>query len=110
MWTKHFLLTQKRHDLVDIGEICIAELVGNSIRHTTSSIIILNMWSNDGNPLFEVWDNSLALPRFPETASFDDLEAESGRGLSLVKHLSRACGTIGLDPAVGGGKHVWFRL
>lgn len=110
MWTKHFLLMLDRKSLVDTAELCIAELVGNSIRHTTSSLIVLNMRPNDGSPLFEVWDNSLELPKFPEVVSFDDLEAESGRGLRLVKQLSQDCGTVGLNQVDGGGKLVWFRL
>jgi anti-sigma regulatory factor (Ser/Thr protein kinase) len=110
MWTRHFLLTENREDLVDVGEICISELVGNSIRHTTSAVIMLTLHPNDGSPLFEVWDDSLQLPEFPKVVSFDDLEAESGRGLCLVKHLSRDCGTVGSGPVAEGGKVVWFRL
>ncbi|WP_285575089.1 ATP-binding protein [Actinoallomurus iriomotensis] len=107
MWTRHFLSTHHREDLVEIGEICISELVGNAIRHTVSPLVALTMHPNDGSPLFEVWDDSPTLPEFPKVVSFDDLEAESGRGLCLVKHLSRDCGT---GPAAQDGKIVWFRL
>ena len=106
---RNFLVAQGKGDLVDAGEICISELVGNSVRHTASPAIIIQMWPNDGSPLFEVWDDSREIPEFPQTVSFDDLEAESGRGLSLVKQLSLDCGTVSSE-SPKGGKIVWFRL
>jgi len=84
-------------------------LLGTSVRHTASPAIIIQMWPNDGSPLFEVWDDSREIPEFPQTVSFDDLEAESGRGLSLVKQLSKDCGTVSAE-SPKGGKIVWFRL
>jgi anti-sigma regulatory factor (Ser/Thr protein kinase) len=109
MWIRQFLLSQHREDLVDSGEVCISELVGNAITHTASALVVVGMAANGGRPLFEVWDDCGRLPEFPEKVSFDDLEAESGRGLRLVKHLSDACGTAALHPT-GEGKVVWFRL
>jgi hypothetical protein len=110
IFAEHFLLTLDQEGLVEDGQLCISELVGNAIRHTTTSLCVMNMYPNYESPLFEVWDNSFRMPKWPGVHGFRDLTAESGRGLQLIKTISADCGAYARDPINGGGKVVWFRL
>lgn len=110
IFVKHWLLSRRRPDLVEPGEWCISELIGNAIRHTSCPLFVVNMYPNDGSPLFEVWDSSQKMPNWPLEPCFEDLGAESGRGLGLVVTVSEDCGSYRRDLLQGGGKFVWFRL
>ncbi|MDQ3945660.1 MAG: ATP-binding protein, partial [Actinomycetota bacterium] len=56
-----------------------------------------------GTVRVEVMDASESAPA-PRVAADEDV---SGRGLALVESLARRWG---VDPAVGGGKTVWFEV
>lgn len=110
VFTRHFLKTLHREDLIDSAELCVSEIVTNAMKHTKSTLFIMNMYPNDESPLFEVWDNYFKLPIWPPKGAIPDLESEGGRGLQLVQSLATDCGALLCRPIPNGGKFVWCRF
>ncbi|WP_169814037.1 ATP-binding protein [Actinomadura kijaniata] len=103
-------------DLTDTAELLVSELITNAYRaagvdveqHGYTSLIgvppiQMRLSSNHHRLLIEVWDSSLQPPIAKPTA----LDAETGRGLHLVKALSHRWNYF--FPTTGG-KVVWCEL
>jgi anti-sigma regulatory factor (Ser/Thr protein kinase) len=94
----------------DTVELLVSELVTNSVRATglvgeqgdggTASPIYLCLSMRTDVLLIEVWDTSCRVPLKRQAAADD----EDGRGLMLVKALSKEWGCRML---ASGGKIVW---
>lgn len=102
-------------ETVEIAELVASELVTNAVRHTgriegptepgateTVTVILVRVGLICGSVVVEVWDNSTDAP-VPNDHPFD-LNAEGGRGLFLVRELSKDWG-YWFPPM--GGKWVW---
>ncbi len=88
-------------DAVDVAELIVSELVTNAIRHCDTRHLVHLQVRDDGAALHvEVSDPSRRHPR-PGVASPD---AESGRGLFLVRAVCSEFGARDRDPV---GKTVW---
>ena len=92
-------------DLLDDALLLITELVTNSLRYGGPPIVLAIECDGEGLHV-RVRDGSTEPPRRTEP----DLEAEGGRGLTLVELMTS---TWGVEPVVdeyGTGKEVWFAL
>jgi anti-sigma regulatory factor (Ser/Thr protein kinase) len=95
------------HETVDDVELLTSEVVTNAIKHTASGKggrVRLSVFRTDRTIRVEVADEGGAetTPR-----AVDDLYAESGRGLSLVKALAKEWGMERDDE---GGTLTWFEV
>jgi anti-sigma regulatory factor (Ser/Thr protein kinase) len=101
-FVRHHLLAFGLPEL--IGDACtiVTELVTNAIRETPNHDVAVYLSPQDGHPLLEVWDSSTTAPYL----AAEDLFAESGRGLRIVKALSADCGYR----ILANGKIIWARL
>lgn len=93
-------------DTADIAtaELVFGELVGNVVRHAPGAIDIDVEW-NDGTPRLHVLDRG---PAFRTTSHLPaDLLSESGRGLFIVRQLSKA---LSVEHVPGYGNHVAVEL
>jgi PAS domain S-box-containing protein len=89
---------------VETAELIFGELVGNVVRHAPGAIDIDVDWSN-GSPLLHVLDRG---PEFmPPTNLPRDLLSESGRGLFIVRQLSKS---FSIEHIPGYGNHVCVEL
>ena len=86
------------------AELVFGELVGNVVRHAPGAIDIDVEWSN-GSPRLHVVDRGPAF-RAPGHLP-DDLLSESGRGLFIVRRLSRE---LKVEHVPGYGNHVAVEL
>ncbi|WP_371482498.1 ATP-binding protein [Kitasatospora sp. NBC_00315] len=90
--------------LLEVGELLVSELVANAVEHVrmpAGRVIELRCRVAAGHLRIEVADAGGELPRVRELT----VEAESGRGLRLVRELALAWGCC---PRTGGnGKVVW---
>ncbi|WP_051943771.1 ATP-binding protein [Streptacidiphilus rugosus] len=94
-----------RPDTLADTELCMSELVGNAVRHTSSVRLHCRLWSARGMLFVEVDDEDLRdVPRL-EHAGEDD---EGGRGMLLIDTFTTAWGSI--PRPAGGGKTVWAAL
>lgn len=92
-------------DLLDDALLLVSELVTNSVLHGGPPIVLQVECDSEALRV-RVRDGSPALPR-PRVAGVD---AEGGRGMTLVDLLTD---TWGVEPVVddhGPGKAVWFQL
>lgn len=118
MFTRHHLRPWGiRSDLIEVSEILVSELVTNAVKMTgvvdqltplsiictRLSLIIVRLRYSGDSLLIEVWDRDRRLPVLKQR----DLNDEGGRGLMLVKALSKRWGHY---PADRGGKVVWCEL
>ena len=101
--------------LAETVELLISELTTNAVNASAKSagsqsggpragglpVIQLCLASDRRNVLVRVWDSSRETPRRQDVAT----EAESGRGLLLVEHLSAQWGCY--LPEASAGKVVW---
>jgi anti-sigma regulatory factor (Ser/Thr protein kinase) len=87
------------------AELCMSELVGNAVTHTSSSRLNVRMWSARGMLFVEVDDEDRRdLPQVGQAGEDD----EHGRGMFLIDTFAAAWGTV---PRMGrGGKTVWAAL
>jgi two-component sensor histidine kinase len=83
------------------AQLLITELVSNAVRHSDEAIRIRAELVADRLKV-EVWDSSDRMPTIP----WRDVAAVDGRGLRLVRALSRRWGVELADH----GKSVWFEL
>jgi len=102
MLTMHGLIR-----LTDVAELLATELVSNAVRHTKGPAALRVCW-RDGVLRIGAWDADPKPP--PSLALAYALDAETGRGLALV----RACADDwGWHPQRQGGdrgKYVWCDL
>lgn len=110
VFVRHQLISLRYADLIEDACLIASELVTNAVRATRSSglqtqgMIELCLGPHNGRPLLEVWDTAPWMPVFKEP----DYEAESGRGLHLVKSLAADLGWR--EDNERGGKTVWALL
>ncbi|MFJ2647413.1 ATP-binding protein [Streptomyces sp. NPDC087420] len=105
-WARHLTAAYLNHgcgekvsrDQVDDATLVVSELVTNATRHGRSGCR-LQLSVDRGQVTVEVHDNSPLRPRF----STADTMAEGGRGMTLVRELSRRLSILGTP---GGGKTV----
>jgi PAS domain S-box-containing protein len=89
---------------IQTAELVFGELVGNVVRHAPGAIDIDVEWSN-GSPVLHVLDRG---PEFkPPTKLPQDLLSESGRGLFIVRQLSKS---FSVEHVPGYGNHVCVEL
>ena len=91
-----------RSDLVEAAALIASELVTNSRAAAPNGPIWVDVWQTGAFLDLEIWDCS---PKPPELLD-PDLLAEGGRGLHIVKQLTRAFGYATFDC----GKVVWAIL
>jgi PAS domain-containing protein len=84
-------------DLVPTTELLVSELVTNAVRYSRGDVTLRLV--NEKALVCEVLDNSAALPRLRQTNGED----ESGRGLQVVRQLSKRWGARRTPT----GKVVW---
>ncbi|MEY9845625.1 ATP-binding protein [Streptacidiphilus sp. MAP5-3] len=90
-------------------ELCMSELVGNAVRHTSSERLHCRLWSARGMLFVEVDDEDLRdVPRVARAGEDD----EAGRGMLLIDTFSTAWGAVPRPGASGEtvGKTVWAAL
>ena len=105
-------------DTIEAAELVASELVTNAVLHTgradglpeagpteTVKVIRVRVGIVLGNVVIEVWDNSVDPPLVNDDPL--DADAEGGRGLFLVRELSKDWGYW--HPTFGG-KVVWAAL
>jgi anti-sigma regulatory factor (Ser/Thr protein kinase) len=94
--------------LVDVAELLAAELVSNAVRHTKGPAALRVRWAA-GVLRVGAWD---ADPQPPEPpAKLEEvLEAETGRGLALVRACADLWGWQPLSREGRRGKYVWCDL
>jgi anti-sigma regulatory factor (Ser/Thr protein kinase) len=105
-WARHLTAAYLNHgcgekvsaDQVDDATLVVSELVTNATRHARSGCR-LQLSVDRGRVTVEVHDNSPV----PPGLSTADAMAEGGRGITLVRELSRRFSVLG---APGGGKTV----
>ncbi|MFE2721737.1 ATP-binding protein [Kitasatospora sp. NPDC059327] len=96
----------------DVGELLLSELVANAVQHPrvpADRLLLVHFVLSLAELRIEVHDAGDDLPTHPAAAAaLPDHEAETGRGLFLVQHLSRSWGCF---PRPGGiGKAVWCAI
>jgi anti-sigma regulatory factor (Ser/Thr protein kinase) len=94
------------HDIVlDNAELVASELVTNSLACTRDPVAV-RLVRADARLRLSVWDSSPSLPR---DSPGPDLDAESGRGLWLLRACADEWGHYAVvnGRRTGGGKEVW---
>lgn len=99
-----FLLRHGQDNLIDDLILITSELVANAIMHArTEMLMSIDLADTGPGARVTVTDGSDILPRWTPAS----LTATSGRGLLLVKQLSRSWG---VEPLPQGGKSVWAEV
>ncbi|HLI95136.1 MAG TPA: SpoIIE family protein phosphatase [Candidatus Baltobacteraceae bacterium] len=91
-------------EAIETAELVFGELVGNVVRHAPGAIDIDVEWSN-GAPRLHVLDRGSAFE--PPSHLPSDLLSESGRGLYIVRNLSKQ---LNVEHVPGYGNHVSVEL
>jgi hypothetical protein len=97
-----FLGQLGRSELRDAVALLASELVANAVMHAHTDMALSVDLADEGVRV-AVCDGSDVLPRWTLTSR----TATSGRGLLLVRKLSRRWG---VDPVQGGGRCVWAEV
>jgi len=100
---------EKDDCLTDVAELLATELISNAVRHTKGPAA-LRLRRRDGVLRVGEWD---ANPEPPDPAPALDqasLDAESGRGLTLVQACADVWGRHPLARGTDRGKYVWCDL
>ncbi|MEU9955732.1 ATP-binding protein [Streptomyces sp. NPDC050982] len=96
--------------LTDVAELLATELISNAVRHTKGPAALRLRW-RDGVLRIGAWD---ANPEPPDPAPALDqaasLDAETGRGLTLVQACADVWGWHPLARGTDRGKYVWCDL
>ncbi|MFC1409045.1 ATP-binding protein [Streptacidiphilus sp. N1-12] len=92
-------------DTLADAELCMSELVGNAVTHTSSSRVHCRLWSARGVLFLEVDDEDRC--DLPQLEQAED-EDEHGRGILLIDTFATAWGAVPKPGA--GGKTVWAAL
>ncbi|MET7518665.1 ATP-binding protein [Streptomyces sp. NPDC005480] len=97
-------------ETADDGRLLMSEAVANAVEHTQSTDVrvVIRHEEVAGRLVCAVHDDNPQLPPSPAEQTSQDgwEEAESGRGLGLIKALSESWG-FSTD---GFGKWLWFTL
>jgi anti-sigma regulatory factor (Ser/Thr protein kinase) len=94
--------------LVDTAELLAAELVSNAVCHTKGPAALRVRWSA-GVLRIGAWDTDPEPPDPPGKLT-DLADAETGRGLALVRACSDLWGWQPLSRHGNRGKYVWCDL
>ncbi len=118
MFVRHTLQRWTLPEQIDTAELVVSELVTNAVKATGVTTpkptwseldglntICVRILARGGAFSIQVWDASVELP-VQAAAGLDD-EAESGRGLFIVRAMARQ---VGHFYPRGGGKVVWAEL
>ncbi len=95
--------------LAETAELLVSELVTNAVRASEGlgryNLPTVQMWlsADHERVLIQVWDGNEQMPVRQEP----ELDAEHGRGLSIVAALSESCGAYRLERE--NGKIAWAR-
>jgi anti-sigma regulatory factor (Ser/Thr protein kinase) len=98
--------------LAETLELVISEIVTNAVQASEGSLEqgyklpFIQMWlsADDSSVGIQVWDSSNRMPQQQEL----ELDAEHGRGLSIVQAMTEDYGAYRLEG--GNGKVVWAVL
>jgi serine phosphatase RsbU (regulator of sigma subunit)/putative methionine-R-sulfoxide reductase with GAF domain/anti-sigma regulatory factor (Ser/Thr protein kinase) len=99
----HSLETWGLERLVDTATLLTSELVTNGVRHAGTGMRLLVGRIGEQGVRIAVTDHA---PTVGVRIGRSDDEAEGGRGLFLVEHMSSGWGSVADD----AGKTVWFEL
>ncbi|MFI6276662.1 ATP-binding protein [Streptomyces sp. NPDC050988] len=99
---RSYLREWEMAELTDAVELGVTELLANVVRHVPDRRCEFLLLRQVAGVRVEVMDGCPRLPSIPAELS---LEAEGGRGLVL---LDAVADKWGVEPAVAGGKTVWF--
>lgn len=89
--------------LVDTATLLTSELVTNGVRHAGTGMRLLVTRTGERGVRISVTDHA---PTVGVRIGHSDDDAEGGRGLFLVEHMSTGWGSVADDT----GKTVWFEL
>ncbi|MEU1178916.1 ATP-binding protein [Streptomyces sp. NPDC005820] len=95
--------------LTEVAELLATELITNAVQHTKGPAAI-KLRAEHRTLRIGVWDNDPNPPRLSRDAHWD---AETGRGLALVRDCSDRWGWVQRpdhQSIVGGGKYIWCDL
>lgn len=104
-WARQSGCREHTVDLLDDTLLLLSELVTNAVLHGGPPIVV-GIDCDETVMHVRVRDGSPALP-VPREA---DLEAEGGRGMTLVELLTSTWGVVPIADEHGLGKEVWFEL
>lgn len=104
-WARRSGCREHALDLLEDALLLITELVTNAVLHGGPPIL-LAIDCDERSLHVRVRDGSRALPAPRE----GDLEAEDGRGMTLVELLTSTWGVTPVADDHGTGKEVWFEL
>ncbi|MFI9203744.1 ATP-binding protein [Streptomyces sp. NPDC053048] len=93
---------------IDSARVCVSDAVTNVVQHARVPSLSVEVTVRPGRAVIAVRDADAARHPYRRQA---DADAESGRGLALMRGLAHASGVTlawnGLDVI---GKRVWFEL
>ena len=104
-WAQRTSCQDHAAELLDAALLVITELVTNAVRHGGPPIL-LAIECDDASLRVRVRDGSLSLPSSRDAG----MEAETGRGMTLVELLTSTWGVAPVADDYGLGKEVWFEL
>ncbi|MEU1514038.1 ATP-binding protein [Streptomyces sp. NPDC005811] len=94
---------------LDTAELLAAELVSNAVRHQKGPAALKVRWK-EGMLQIGAWDADPEPPEPPVDLGEVDDEAESGRGLALVRACSDLWHWQPMSRFGNRGKYVWCEL
>lgn len=100
-WLREVLIGSGREDCLDVAELACTELVTNAVLHAHTGIDVTVLVGADVRVAVRDFSSQL-----PEVRSSHDVQATTGRGLSLVAAIVDEHG-IEADP---DGKTMWFSV
>ncbi|MBC2863476.1 ATP-binding protein [Streptomyces mexicanus] len=107
-----------RHELVEVVELLVSELVTNAYRHTRGPASLRLTALADGRLRVGVWDSHPRIPAPFGEPPWDRVapapaDADGGRGLRLVQEYADCWGSWPLRSGPldrGAGKLLWFEV
>ncbi|MET8112665.1 ATP-binding protein [Streptomyces prasinus] len=107
-----------KQDVVEAVELLTSELVTNAYRHTTGPASLRLTCLSDGRLRVGVWDSHPYVPAPFDGSPGDQAalappDAESGRGLRIVREYADSWGGWSLGDGLPGrsaGKLLWFEV
>jgi anti-sigma regulatory factor (Ser/Thr protein kinase) len=97
----------EHEDMVDTARVCVSDVVTNVLRHTTETVVSVEVSVLRDRVIVGVRDSD---PDGRPSVRPPSADGEDGRGLLLVQHLAHAWGVIWTGGVTPTGKRVWFEL
>jgi serine/threonine-protein kinase RsbW len=88
--------------VAEVAQLGVSELLANTIKHVADPACRLEVYRDSGGIWVRLFDGSRAVP----AVLAPDWEAESGRGLWLLREMADGLGYVLTE----NGKWVWFRI